>query len=516
MKNNSVKQGLGSILVFLIFAFSTGASSAQSRRVADLTALIERNADWNPAHFILDKLETNRIVMVGDAHHGDPLYSRVVVNSLNDWVTQWARMGSRKNAGRLPSKLFLILEMDSVQAKALRQYFRSGDPVRAIEPFYFIGYQITTGVLEFYNDLRLIRQRVDSLNEHRAAKDRIFFDVVGKEEIIDHAKWTPELRDSLFVYRRDQYSSSGIEKLLTASPGAKALVYIGEMHLFKREWVKSAGKWRVNGYYLAHYLEQYFGAKGGVYACEQIDVHAVSKRMDKAIIKIGKTFAIDGSVFRGVAVGINAYVPWMDGAIFYFTVPRHTRELSMLYSENLVDYILKNIDSYRNTSEVYNKWVMMSWFYYLSGVAAVPSPAINYGDSTSVDSAITAWKEWRRSTRLNIVGGIAGLEYFKKYLDLVRNTSGVVSTEYEQHLASLVGFRDWFPMGTPVDVRADSMWGHIKRYRKSVITENLVYLLWIASKSEKAKAIHVLEKETGMHFKTAQAWTSWWETQQSK
>ena len=49
--------------------------SAQTERRNDLTALIKQHAVWDPAEFILDKLKTNRIVMIADAGHGDPLYT---------------------------------------------------------------------------------------------------------------------------------------------------------------------------------------------------------------------------------------------------------------------------------------------------------------------------------------------------------------------------------------------------------------------------------------------------------
>lgn len=517
MRNSLLAQGLCVVLAVLTYAFTTGISLGQSRRVADLTALIERHANWDPGNFILSKLETNRIVMVGDAQFGDPLYSRVIVSSLNDWITQWAQTSSQKKAGRLPSKIFLVLQRDSVVVNGLRQYFKSGDPIETIEPFSFIGNSFTTGTLEFFNDLRLIRERVDSLNEHRPAKDQIFFGVVVPEEVIAPAIWTTAKRDSFYVHGADEYVSSRIEELLQKSPDAKALVYYGQVHLYTEKMEKFEGKPQSMGYYLAHYLKKDFGTNGGVYTCEQIDVNALPRaRLARGVVEMGKTFAIDGSVFTGAAVGPNAYIPWLDGAIFYFTPPRNTRPLSMLYSERLVNYVLNNIESFRDMSEEYNRWVMMSWLYYLSSAAAVPFHVINYNDSTAVDSVITAWREWGRSTRIDVVGGITSLEYFKKYVDMIRNSDARQSMEYERHLASLVGFRDWFPMGTSPEVRADSMWTHIQRYRKSVIIENLVDLLWVASKSEKEKAMAVLAKETGVNFKSADEWISWLESVQAK
>ncbi len=514
VRNNCFSSRRHLLFAFFICTFSIGPLLAQSDRVTDLTALIRQHASWNPGEFILNKLETNRIVMIGDAGHGDPLYSRVIVNTLNDWVSEWVK--SEKKPEALASKVFLVLEMDSVQANGLREYFVKGDPTLMIDPFSFIGYQSTTGVLEFYNDLRLVKRRIDAFNEGRPAGSRIFFDVVGPEKTADPFTWTPAKRDSFFVYGRDEYSSLSIKYLLDRNPEAKALIYYGQAHLYSEKWRKIEANPQSMGYFLAHYLRQDFDSSGGVYTCEQIDAEAIPGRIDGAISGIGKTFAIDGSVFKGAAVGPNAYIPWLDGAIFYFTSPRNTRHISKLYSETLVDYILKNIDSYKNVTEEYNRWIIDSWLNYLSDVTVASSRAFDDRDASAVDSAIAAWKHWRKSTNLDIVGDITSLGYFKKYVDLIRDSAAPKSTQYEMALTSLIGFRVWFPMRTPPEVRADSLWSHILKYRSSIVVENLVDLLWVASESEKAKAISVLTKETGMNFTTAEDWRSWWETKQAK
>lgn len=516
MRSNSFLSKLHLLFAVLASTAVTGSSFAQPQRVADVTALVKQHAVWNPGEFILSKLKTNRIVMVGDAGHGDPLYSRVVINSLNDWVSEWAQVGSDRKPEKLPSKLFLILEMDSVQANGLGQYFVNGDPALTLKPFNFIGNQFTTGVLQFYNELRLIKERVAAFNEGRTERSQISLDVVGPEKVMDPVGWTPAKRDSFFVYGRDEYSSSKIRDLLEKAPEAKALLYYGQSHLYAEKTRKLEGNSQSMGYYLGHYLMQDFASNGGVYAVEQIDAEAIPARLDKAISEIGKTFAIDDSVFKGAAVGPNAYIPWLDGSIFYFTPPRNTRHLSMLYSETLVDYVLKNIDSYRNVSEESNRWVIGSWLYYLSNVAVVPLHGLDYKDSAAVDSAIDAWKQWRRSTDVDMVRDIASLKYFKRYIDLIRSTTDPESLQYEKSIASLVGFRVWFPMGTSSQVRADSTWSYINKYRSSIVVENLIDLLWVASKSEKEEAISVLGKETGMNFKSAEDWSTWWEAQQAK
>ena len=103
-----------------------GDASSQTERRNDLTALIRQHAAWDPADFIVDKLKTNRIVMVADGGHGDPLYYRVVINSLNAWVSKHE---DGANTKELPAKLFLFLEFDSTAANGLRRYFQNGNPI---------------------------------------------------------------------------------------------------------------------------------------------------------------------------------------------------------------------------------------------------------------------------------------------------------------------------------------------------------------------------------------------------
>src|ERR1039458_4832157 len=176
----------------VVFVLLGGDASGQTERRNDLTALIRQHAVWDPADFILDKLKTNRIVMVADGGHGDPLYYRVVINSLNAWVSKHEEA---PNIKELPSKLFLYLEFDSTGANGLKRYFQNGNPVETMGPASFWGDQFTTGTLEFYGDLRNLRHRIDTYNSGRIGDAQIDFDIIGPEKEIDLSNWTTEKRD---------------------------------------------------------------------------------------------------------------------------------------------------------------------------------------------------------------------------------------------------------------------------------------------------------------------------------
>ena len=337
------------LTIALASVFLAVSMQAQNERRNDLMTMIEHNAVWDPAEFILGKLKTNRVVMIADAGHGDPLYYRVVINSLNLWVTEHEQ-AAKNQPGDLPSKLFLFLEIDSSQANALKHYFNSGNLIETIQPLNFWGEQFTTGTLEFYDNLRTLKGRIDAYNSTRAGDGQISFDIIGPEKVIDLSDWTSEKRDRFFLYERDEYSSARIKELLEATPDAKALIFYGGGHLQRGNVLKQGLNQKSMGHFLAHYLSESFGSKGGVYTCGQVDVLA-SSWMDEAVVKIGKTFAVENSLFTGVPIEASASFQPYDGAIYYFASPRKTRHLSAVLSENLVDYILNKIDLYTDSTK---------------------------------------------------------------------------------------------------------------------------------------------------------------------
>ncbi len=497
--------------IVTIVLFGEGVS-AQTERRDDLTALIRQHAAWDPAEFILDKLKTNRIVMIADGGHGDPLYYRAVIHSLNAWVSQHEESANVKD---LPSKLFLFLEFDSTRAGGLKRYFRNGDPIEMMEPINFWGDQFTTGTLEFYDDLRTLQHRIDAYNNGRTGDAQISFDIIGPEKVIDLSNWTTEKRDRFFLSERDEYSSRRIIDLLNAAPEAKALVFYGGVHLQRENVLKQAGSQKSMGHYLAHYLSESFSAQGGVYTCGQIDA-AKSSWLDEAVVKVGTTFAVDHSIFTGVPIEGNSSFPPYDGSIYYFVPPRNARHITNVCSENLVDYILDHIDLYTDSTKEFYRGTLETWLYYLSTVAAVDWHPVDHGNAHAIDSTIKAWKEWRKSASLDVVEDLSTLGYFKRCVDHIRTINQKQSTWHQIQLEKLVGFKVWFGDGASPQLRADNIWTYINKYRKPIVVDNLIQLLWVGSKSENEKAVAILKKETGMDFNTAKQWSSWWETQQSK
>ena len=500
-----------STYVIITLLIAGGRLFGQTERRNDIAELIQHHAVWDPAEFILDKLETNRIVMLADAGRGDPLYYKAVISSLNLWVSKHEKEPNGKN---IPSKIILFLEVDSTRARTLNRYIETGNPVEIIDPINFWGDQFTTGTLEFYGELRDLRLRVDAFNSGRPADAQLRLEIMGPEKDIDFSSWTTEKREKFFIYERDEYSSRRIKDILEGAPGTKALVFYNGAHLLRGIVPKQAGNQKSMGHYLGHYLSESFAAQGGVYSCGQVDVPK-SSWADQAVVQIGKTFAVDHAIFTGVPIEGNASFQPYDGSIYYFAAPRNVRNTTNVFSESLVDFILDHIDTYKDSSKEFYRGKLDTWLYYLSTVAAVDWHPVDHKNAHAVDSTIKAWKDWRTSANLDIVEDLSTLRYFKRCVDLVRTIDQKQSTWHQIQLEKLIGFKVWFGDGASPQVRADSIWACINRYRKPIVIDNLIQLLWVGSKSENEKAVAVLRKETGMDFTTAEEWTAWWDTQQA-
>jgi hypothetical protein len=459
-------------------------------------------------------MKMNRIVMIGDDGHGDPLYFKIVINSLNKWLSSQDNRSLQENLDGIPKKLFLILEEDSVRIHSLKKYFLNGDPVQLVEPGNLWGYQFTTSSLEFYYDLRIFWQRVHKFNSTHQQDSQVEFEIFGPEKRIDLSNWTTAQKDSFFIYERDEYSSAKIINILNQNPDAKALIYYGDGHFF-REKVQKMQNPKSLGYFLAHYLTESFGKRGGVYTCNQLDVLQL-RWLDPSILEIGKTFAVDNSIFNGVPINLNtSFGASRDGTIFEFAPARQPRHISTVLSENLVNYAIDSIDAYKDTSKEFYLYNLQAFYYYLTMFDVVDMPIKNHTQS-GIDSTIHAWKQWRTSSRLNIVQDISSLNYFKRFVERIRTASEKLSTAYQRQLAPITGFKVWFQNNATPQVCADSIWSYIQRYRKPIIIENLINLLWIGSHDEIQEALIVLEKETGQSFTTAKEWTSWWESEKIK
>ena len=503
MKINLFRYLAGATILVAIISSTT---LSQIQREEDIISLIKEKANWNYPDFVLNKIKSNKIVMLADEGHGAGIYLQTVIEVLNDWVNTYETASIKGENQIIPKKLFLVLEQDSVNDQDLRRYFVSGDLSNVVSPRGFWNYQFSNATLEFLTDLRSLRLHIDSLNGGRLKNAPLQFDIFCPEKTLSDPNWTVEKREKYFVYERDEYSSAKVIKLLEDQNDAHALIFYGGGHLFLGQQQKTQnGK----GYYLAHYLHERFQKEGGVYTCDQVSIPQ-AQWLDDAFKKIDCPFAIDDSCWQDVPIVLRKAFPHLDGAIFHIKSPDPSWHLSRFLSENMIDLILQNIDKNKNIRNEFQRGNLQGWLPYLSTFTDKDYYiSVKTDDSLAVETAINEIKHWRQSTKVDVVADIVNMSIWKRLVDRIRNNPDPKSTWYQMLLGDYIGFTVWYQNGASPQIRSDAIWKYIERYKKYITIDNLILVLWIGTTKEKEKALAALKQESGQKYQTPKEWAHW-------
>lgn len=363
--------------------------------------------DYNVNGFILDRLDDNRVVMIGDHGHSLYFYKRTVTHFLQYWLDQ-----IEAGNGKAPRRLFLILESDSLKAKkAGRSMTRRGtEAYLTVEDL--ISPSFSLGSVQFTSeDLSGIRNRVARLNAGSSLGDSVCFEIVGPERPIDIGDWDELRRDSFFVYERDEYSYSYVARLLRANPDYKALVFYGATHLHRGRVQKQTGTIADSGYYLAHYLTE-DSLIDGVYTILQTYAAKPDIRIHESLVAPDSSYAIS-SKFVDIQVKTgnlrSTYsIKEFDGAIVHFDRPVRNRVLLEVWSEAMAGRIMEPMCDFSDSNNYFCRMIWRRSENYLRTISGLAFPS---------DSAAFAkqryrcdhWLEWYADAQLDLVEDIVSL-----------------------------------------------------------------------------------------------------------
>lgn len=223
----------------------------------------------------LKSIETKKIVMLGDAYHGNLYYSKMVIDVLNAWLDELENNSINK---LLPHKLFLFLETDSISFANFNQVLENGISENTLK--YSIDMVTKYGgweknsvdIIQFQLTLREILQRITEINKANST-NKIELVVHGPEGIPPFGFSTIIKRGNekyqkekfiWFAKERDRTSSNNIIKLLDSENEFKALIFYGTAHLIRKQidkaqWSGIPNQEPIFEYYLAHFLDEHFG-----------------------------------------------------------------------------------------------------------------------------------------------------------------------------------------------------------------------------------------------------------------
>src|SRR4030095_5435493 len=227
-----------SLILFIFFAFS--CSNINSR------------IDENPEKKVAELLFQKRVVMVADYGHQNsaPRYS--LLKMLNEWF-EIAKTSKGNHS------ITLILERDSNNVNDLNYFLNTGDIDSIYSAAFLYG---TLEEIDFYNNLRKFKQKLDSIENKR-----ITFHLKGFEQVLDDNfyRLSEKEGDLWFVSARDSVTASGIINYMNSNPDDNILIFYGGDHL-QNGLLEKTGTPTLKyserlGYYLAYYLKKEYGDK---------------------------------------------------------------------------------------------------------------------------------------------------------------------------------------------------------------------------------------------------------------
>jgi hypothetical protein len=482
-------------------------TSACGRRLSyeQLEALVTRCCDTDANHFLLDKLTTHRIVMLTDQGHGYPMYLQRVISFLNFWIDTLERSDPVNTP--VPSDLVLILETDSLNLTRRLQQVAMGcelDSMRVEE----LTANITVERQEFSSDLVELLDRIAMCNEKRVTLRPIQFRIAGAESVFtDVANWSHDKRGDYFVHRRDEQISERIVKLLDNDPAAKALVFYGAGHFSRDKVTKKADQSSSEGYFLNHYLTAKYGREG-VYAIDQIAVNRANSTPFPCAYRL--TYALDYDSLPRRDLPTSLCIGSMDGAIVDYGKFILPTPISHVSSQRLVDLIVPQL---HRISDTRNDFYLDTWgamLRYLHAISAAPFLSKeNLRDPAVISRLEETWTAWRDTVHLQVVKDIDSLVFYKRLVDLMKNSQRPFTSWYETEISTCAGFVPYYDTLATAEQRAADIWQYLQDNRHDIVVGNMVSLLWVGTSDERSEALQVLKRETGKDFETAKEWTVW-------
>ncbi|MCL4510726.1 MAG: hypothetical protein M1470_06610 [Bacteroidetes bacterium] len=451
----------------------------------------------HPGRQIVRELETRRLVMLGDFKHGDALSYHSVTSVLNDWVD----MLSEGKA--VPRHLTLVLEGGDSDISVLRNYMLTGNESPLIR-FWIIDGQLER--LEFFDNLRRISLRIDSLDETLAGNYRISFRLLGGEAISEYSpssqammKWPWPQAFRYFVTKRDSLAALKIERYFESNPSQKGLIFYGTAHL-NDCYVNKAKSLGVpdtansDGYYLAHYLKRYFG-NDSVLSVFQVAVPP------------------DGSRFRDVPTEPRD----TEDLLVYHYRDKHSPAVNQYYDavvfhyENLtMSHPLYYVFSKRAIKDCISTLKMVHPFLPGYAATAYYNRAM-WGLRDATGKTFVTPRQWESWYKTHPYDGLTRLSspafenpMFRAYRE--DNAHFKVWTTVYSLLSGLPSSYFTVPDRLDSTQFADASVGILKK----VECGNAIGIYWIGYPDEQKEAHQWLVKYTGKNFPTPDQYLKWW------
>ncbi len=445
-----------------------------------------------PGRYLIQELNSKRIVMLGDFQHENVLPFFTVTTTLNDWLDMVS------SGEKVVHHLTLVLEEDDTMIHVLNDYISTGN----MQPL--IGFYLPTMTLDFFEfavNLRHFCERVDSINQFLPNTERIMFDIYGEEVMglksnAGRSLFKASVKDTYhyFVSTRDSVNALKLERYLERHPLQKLLIFCGNAHLIegyvpKAPSVVGPDTLDSKGYYLVHYLKGYYG-EDSVLSIDQAGApmywNGIPYRVasDTIFFKYRSEMPVPESFFAQY-----------DGVILRYEsppIPNHT--CNLVFSRRVIEKCIEDVDTLQEYLPGYFARSYMD--------QALNALRLITGESFSTAQEWTAWYKAQEFDGLSRLESKALEEqllndFYQKFSDM----------DFRTELYNLGFGRGVLYLREPGS-KEDWLkeWPAVQR---RIELSNAIGIYWLGYPDEQREAHEWLVEHTGVDFPNAEGYLKW-------
>ena len=465
---------------------------------------------------LVRELNKSRVVMFGDSQPGHITNSRCVTSLLEYWLN---RLQQNPSDTTLPHKIALALELGQKGGMILNDYLRTGDRYPLMRFLIdeqatfgsdtYLTRQLSVDYLQFCDRLRLIKARIDSLNQQDSSLS-ISLEILGPEpeppsgyrDMRSNARqYFDTMKSHWDADTRDRETSSRLTQYLTQHPNDKMLVFSWGIHM----WRDSN-----DGYFLARDLDSLLG---------------------RSTISVFQTSRNRRNPISGPQIEEYRH----DRATADFLVrkplsPPYRFPFFLVKSQNTLRALVDLAEQHSaspDTLEIDLSRKMLSHALELLRRSSLALDPIHNQQIASLQAAVNA------ATRKAIMASqtFADIRRLISRFDAVKDvleidsvmTTFTPSSDYFNTLTTMLDNLAGDSSSSPEVVRwgiteyksvdtITATWARTWKERKSERrTYMLLQILWLGTTGEVASAMNALRRETGLDFASPSQWEVWWQ-----
>ena len=508
------------LLLLLFLSINSCKAQVEQPRVIKTTDIDLLN------NFVFESLKSKRIIMLGDGIHGHGYFKGIVSGILNSWIDS---LEKNPNSQTIPHKLFLFLETDSVKQLLFNEVIDYGNfdnylTEQIDEVTKFGGWdRFSVDNFEFLFELRDIRKRIDELNK-KTNKD-ICLTIKGVEDPPSFINFSTmyqmgveKYRKELFLWfakERDKIISKNIIRNLDNNRDYKAIVFYGSAHLIRKyidksHWAFSTIQEPIYEYFLAHYLDEYFGRA-------QVDVYCTVKVHGEATDIIQK-YEKDND-YEDYYVKCNV-LPDFPFPLYIISNKKILNSLINLTDKYIEggkeeDYLL-----FVNFSRLFFNHVKRSHLYFEDYVKDKIDSLATYPLQFTRNDIKFIYKTTRRISKelvdkFDIVKNIEEMDKWimmidkfddkLRYLEMLKRIIYNLPREIPEET-----FYSNFDSFYHPDLLSQFEIDQIKNRINELKIYYAISSMWVNTKEENENIIKYLKRATDLNYTTVKEWNNWW------